>query len=218
MAVISIENGDNFGADGSLLNDQFPDSYRQLESAGAGATGIEVECAVSGFLLRDVTVAGDHDFEASHFGFQIELSQVVEDIDADAPKFHEFGLRKFARPRFFVDVAANGGHGRDLFQSVENLWIADVSGVNDVVRAMKCLQSLGTKQTVRVGNDADVNGVLTSQCVEFAWAACGSSASTGSFLRVRAPHPCWNRCRQFLLLPLTGATGPASFASGPTPG
>ena len=60
-----------------------------------------------------MTVAGDHYLEPGGFGFQIELSEIVEDVDRDASDFENFSLGEFARPRVFVDVAANGRDRRD---------------------------------------------------------------------------------------------------------
>jgi hypothetical protein len=60
-----------------------------------------------------MTVAGDHDCKSRSFRFQIELSEIVEDVDRDASDFENFSLGEFARPRVFVDVAANGRDRRD---------------------------------------------------------------------------------------------------------
>lgn len=42
---------------------------------------------------------------------------------------------------------------------------ADVTGVNEVLGSTQSLECLGTKQPVRVGNDADEDGI--SQSFEF---------------------------------------------------
>jgi hypothetical protein len=64
-------------------------------------------------------------------------------------------LPQSARPRILVDVAAYGAHRRDDCEFLENLGRADVSRVNDVMRALQSRNRFGAKQTVSIGDDAD---------------------------------------------------------------
>jgi hypothetical protein len=105
-----------------------------------------------------MTVPGYHDFETSRLGLQIELGKVVQNIDRNARKFDHFSLRQSARPRSFVDVPADGCHGRNCREFVEDFGCAYVSSVNDVLGSTKCLDRFGTKQAMRVGYDADDDG------------------------------------------------------------
>ena len=63
-----------------------------------------------------------------------------------------------ASPGGLVDVAANRRYRRDCRKLLKNLGRAYVSRVNDVLGPAQRLQRFGTKQPVRVGDDADQNG------------------------------------------------------------
>jgi len=102
-------------------------------------------------------VAGDYDSESSGFRFEIELSQVMQDVDRDAPEFDDLSLWQFARPRTLVDVAADRGQWSKSGELLENLRIADIPGVNDVLRPAERLKSFRSKQAVGIGDDADSN-------------------------------------------------------------
>ena len=86
-------------------------------------------------------------------------------VDGDAGDFDDFGLCQFAAPRRFVDIAADGGQGRDGCKFLENLWIADVASVDDVLRPVQDFERFGTKPAVSVGDDADEDG--SSQFSDF---------------------------------------------------
>ena len=74
----------------------------------------------------------DHDSEACRFRLQIQLSQVVQHKNGNTGELENFRLCQFARPRCCVDVAADGGHGRDGCELLKNLRRAHIPGVNDV--------------------------------------------------------------------------------------
>jgi hypothetical protein len=87
----------------------------------------------------------------------------MQNVNRDAGEFDHFGLGQWARPRGFVDVASDGGYGRKRSELLENLRLSDVSGVNNVIGPAQCRERLGTKQAVRVGDNADQDGSLSSQ-------------------------------------------------------
>lgn len=109
----SIENGYDVRLNFLLLDQKVSHGNRQVEPPQTCAARIEIENAVADFLVRSVTVAGDHDLEASGFGFQIEVGEIVEDVDRNVSDFENFSLGKLARPCVFVDVAANSSDRRD---------------------------------------------------------------------------------------------------------
>ena len=82
----------------------------------------------------------------------------MQDVNRHAAEFDNFGLGEPPGPAAFVDVAANGSEGCNCCQFFENFGIADIPGVNDVVRAAQRSDRFRTKQPVRVGDDADENG------------------------------------------------------------
>jgi len=104
-----------------------------------------------------MAVSGDDDIEPGYFRLQIELSQIMQHIDGDSANLDDFCLRQLAGPGLFVDIAADRGHGRDRRKLIKNLGSAHIAGVDDVLRAAQRCESLGPKQTVGVGDDADDN-------------------------------------------------------------
>ena len=79
----------------------------------------------------------------------------MQHIDGNAPDLYDFRRGQSAGPRGLVDVAADGGHGGDSSEVVENFRRADVSGVNDVFRPAQRCERFGAKQAVGVGDNAD---------------------------------------------------------------
>ena len=108
-------------------------------------------------------MAGDHDFESCCFGLQVELRQIVQNVDGKAGDLDNFSLGQSARPGVVIDVAANGGYGGDGCEGGENLGCANVSCMNDVLRALQSCERFGAKQSVSIGDDADEDGGLGSQ-------------------------------------------------------
>jgi hypothetical protein len=86
------------------------------------------------------------------------LREIVEHIDGNSGDLENFGCGEIARPHVLVDVAADRGDGGDGGKFVENFGIADIAGMNDVLRALEGSQRFGAKQAVRVGDDADDDG------------------------------------------------------------
>ena len=182
----SIANRDDFSADLSPFDNQLSHADRQLESPRPGAAGIEIEHATTFFLHRDMAVARNHGFEPCSFRLQMELCHVVQDVDQDATDFDDLRLGQFAGPRSFVNVATNSGHRRDGSKSIKNLRVADVAGMDDMLRAGQCVQRLGPKQAVRVGDDADgeVGSQLLVPGCQFStiqFPAPGAISQNGSF-------------------------------------
>ena len=68
-----------------------------------------------------------------------------------------FGGGQITAESAVVDVTANCGEWRDGPQSVENLVIANVTGMQDVVAAGECLDGFRTQQSVSIGDDADAH-------------------------------------------------------------
>ena len=113
----------------------------------------------------------------------------MQDVNRNTREFDNLGLRELARPRRFVDVAADGCEWSDCFQLIENRRIAYIASVNDVIGATQRLNGLGPQQTVGVGDDADEGrgsqlSVLSSQ-----FPVVDSSAH--SFPRAMVRLPCF---------------------------
>jgi hypothetical protein len=100
-------------------------------------------------------VAADYNRESRSFGLEIQLSQIVQHIDANATQLKHSSFRQFARPRSFVDIAANGGDGSNRGKLFEDFGRADISRMNDVFAPAQSFDGLRAQQAVGVGDDAD---------------------------------------------------------------
>ena len=96
---------------------------------------------------------------------EIEGAEIMQYVDRDSAEFDDFGIPQSARPRAFVDVAADGGQGRKFRETVEDLGFSNVAGMDDVCRSAQRGDGFGAKQTVRIGDDADEDaGSQFSSC------------------------------------------------------
>ena len=100
-------------------------------------------------------VAGDDDVDAGAGGVAIELLEIVQDVDARVGRVERGGCGKGGGPGTFVDIAADGGDGREGAEAVEDGGIADVAGVDDVIGTGERGEGFGTEQAVGVGDDSD---------------------------------------------------------------
>lgn len=82
----------------------------------------------------------------------------MNNINRNARELDDLRLRQIVRPRGFIDISPDGGHGRSLRKLIENLRRTYVTRMNDVFRLTQRCDRFGTKQAVRVGNDADEDG------------------------------------------------------------
>ena len=81
MPILEV---DDFRADASILDNQPPYRNRQGEPLRSRASRIEVEHAILGFLLGNVTVAVDDGGEARRFWLQIQPNKDMQDVNRDA--------------------------------------------------------------------------------------------------------------------------------------
>ena len=61
----------------------------------------------------------DYNGESRGFGLEIQLRQIVQYIDRNAAQLDHRGVRQFAAPPTFVDVAAHSrhrGNGKKFFE------------------------------------------------------------------------------------------------------
>ena len=82
----------------------------------------------------------------------------MKDVDRDILEFDYCGKWNHTGPRFGVHVAANGEDGCDGFELIEDLGVADVTGVNDGLGVLECREGFRTEKSVSVGDDAEEKG------------------------------------------------------------
>lgn len=151
----SQTNFEDGGFDLAVGDLQAAEGDGKAEAARAGASGIEVEHAVAGELAVLVGVAADDGGESGGFGVEVEGVEVVNDVDNSAGEFDDFSSVETLGPGLDVDIAADGGDGRDFLERGNDLRIADVAGMDDVLRAAQESERFRTEQAVRVRDNAN---------------------------------------------------------------
>lgn len=139
----------------ATLHSQPPHSDLQPEASRPRAPGIEVKHAIARLVLGHMAVPIDDGRESSSLRFQIERSQIVQNVDRNPTDFHHFGLGQTPRPGRLVDVPANRRERCDRRQLLENLRRAHIASMNDAVAPAQRLNRLRPKQSMRVGDNAD---------------------------------------------------------------
>lgn len=104
----------------------------------------------------------DHCCKRSSSGIQVERVHVVDDVEVHSRKLDDLSFRESLRPGLAVNIPANGGDRRDLFQCGNNLRRADVSGMDDVFRFVKGSNRLWSQEAVSVRDHADYHGLVLS--------------------------------------------------------
>ncbi len=151
-----------FESVGGLVDVDAGEGSGELEAAGAGGAWIKEEDSVAMGNAGLVGMTADHSIDSGGFGLD---GQVVDGVDEEEELTAEvdgFGHREFGAGSMCVDVAADGGDGGDLAEAVEDLGIANVAGVEEMVTAGKGGEDFGTEQTVSVGENADAHGLRVS--------------------------------------------------------
>lgn len=100
------------------------------------------------------------DNDAKPCGGRIDrkLCEVMQHIEQRVGCVEQIVLWDLLSPCAAIIVSANGGHRRDRGQLIDNLNIADIPRMNDEVAAMQIGYGFGSKQAMRVGDDADPIG------------------------------------------------------------
>ena len=149
---------DDFGGGGWGFQVQPGEGDGEREAAGTAASGIEIKDVVAVLDERLMGVAVDDDGDSGCTGVEVEVVDGVEHVDEAAVELDGFGCREIGAGAVEIDVAANGGDGSDRAESVKDVGVADVAGVEDVVGTGDGGEELGTEQAVGVGEDSDLHG------------------------------------------------------------
>ena len=159
----SICNPDNLSVHVFAFDDQLPYANWQLEPSRARTARIEIKHPFPGLLLRDMAMPRDHYSETSRFRFKVQLTEIVQNVDGDALYLDHVRFGQPSRPRFFVDVASDRRQGSKRCEFFEDLGLADVARMDDVIRPAKRVDRFRPKQPVRVGDDTYADALLTSR-------------------------------------------------------
>ena len=107
-----------------------------------------------------MAVSGNHNLESRSLRLQIQRSEIVKHIYGDTGEFHHLSLRKLQRPRPLVNISAHGCNWRDLPKLLQNLRLAHIPRMNDVLRPPQRGHSFRSQQAVRIRDNADQNKSL----------------------------------------------------------
>src|SRR5213594_3782927 len=87
-------------------------------------------------------------------GIQVELLTLVQDIEEKVTYPDNLSERNIRSPRLLVVVSSHRERRGDLTEPLDHLRAADVAGMDDDIGALEASDSLWSKQTVRIGDDA----------------------------------------------------------------
>ena len=113
---------------------------------------------------RFVAVAEDHNADPGGNRIKVEIGASMDDVQKIAGKFDGLSGRKVGAGRRAIDIAANGGEWSELLQFGEDLGVADVARMNEMVDTAQSGERLGPEQAVCVGKDADGHELTFGVC------------------------------------------------------
>src|SRR6267143_2426758 len=100
-------------------------------------------------------MAADDRLEAGGGRIEVERVEVVQDIEDDVPDANDLRVLQRLRPILTVVVPPHGDHRSHFAQRLQHVGTADVTGVDDQLRAAQGVDRLWTHQTVGVGDHPD---------------------------------------------------------------
>jgi len=115
---------------------------------------------------------------------------IVQHVEIVVFEEHHLSLGKFAALALAIDVAANRGHGSNFLQRIENLEITHIAEMQDVLRSIECRQHLGTQQTVRIADNANLHLPKLKRADQRPFALKRSGFATGSIICSTEPGLC----------------------------
>jgi len=124
---------EDFGLRLTVLDAEMSAADGEVEAAGASAAGVEVEDALEVLNGRLVGVTVDDCGDAGCAGTEVEVLAGVEYVDQASGQLDGLGFGEEGAEAVGIDVAADGGDGGDAAECGQNVGVAHVAGVEDVV-------------------------------------------------------------------------------------
>jgi len=100
-------------------------------------------------------MTADHRRNLGDDGIDIQIGDRMHQVKQPSAELDGIGWRKVGAVSPGIDVAANRRYRGDLFERVENAWVANVSGMKNVLDSGQRGERFGPQQSVRIGDDAD---------------------------------------------------------------
>ena len=129
--------------------------HRQVETSRSRASGVKVKYAVADFLHSLMRMAGDDGRNSGGSGIDVEVGDGVDEIEEVTCQLDQIGSGKFLTWAGGVNVPADRSHGSYTTQSIQDLNLANVSRVQDVIYVCEAGESFGTQEAVGIANDTD---------------------------------------------------------------
>jgi len=134
---------------------------RQFESSRAGAAGVHVETLTAPFDAGFVGVTGDDELD-TRIEIGRDIGDVVDEEGWPAVEGEGQEVGDVFGPRAVeIVVAAHGVDGGDFGQLGEDVRVADVAGVDDLVTALERGEGFGAEEVVGVGDQGGFHGGLS---------------------------------------------------------
>ena len=104
-----------------------------------------------------VRVTEEHRTEFCGCRIEVQRVHIVEHIDVVAFEKQHVGFRKMAAGAAAIDITADGGKRRELFQRFQNSRIADVSEMQNVFDTSEGGEDFRAKKAVRIADDTNLH-------------------------------------------------------------
>src|SRR5436190_19634706 len=105
--------------------------------------------------------ADDHP-EAGGRGIEVQIVDVVDDIDHGAGGFGNSSRGKLRCPRLDIHVPTYRDHRRQAFERGKNIGLTDIAGMDDQLRAAQSVECFGTEQSMRIGDESELQAYGSS--------------------------------------------------------
>ena len=133
-----------------VIEDENDQRHGQAEAVRTAAAGIDIENFVPNLDQRLMRMAADDCGDTSNPGIQIEIVNGVNEVEEVASEFNGLRSRESRAGTACIDISADGSRWGDGAERVENGWVADISGVQDVIDMSERAGDLGAQQAVRI--------------------------------------------------------------------
>lgn len=148
----------------SGFDGEHADCWREVEAAWAAGAGIEVQHTFSPIDAGPVGVAVEDGGEFRRDGIETKRAEIVEQIEVVAFEEQNVGFGQAAAGAVAINVPTYCVKGSDLFESLENRGVADVTQMQDVIDASQGGNHFRTQKTVGVTHDADLHLLKLRTC------------------------------------------------------
>ncbi len=159
----------------------------KTKAAWPSTAWIEQKNSITGLDRGFVRVTTDDYGNLGSAWIDLEVLQGVNEVEEVSVELDGLSFGKCGAGPVGVDIAADGGKRSDCAKGLENSGIPDIAGMQDVVGLGQRCQCFGTKQAVRVREDADQHKTR----VDFDWRRFISARVRAGFVGLagRGGHP-----------------------------